>query len=44
MKTIEERAEEYISGYGDGYAPEGIDISQDPWVEERGFTMIFAII
>jgi len=39
MKTIEEKAEEYISGDGDGYAPEGIDISQDPWVEERGFTL-----
>lgn len=39
MKTIEDKAEEYISGYGDGYAPEGIDISQDPWVEERGFTL-----
>ena len=39
MKTIEEKAEEYISGYGDGYAPKGIDISQDPHSEERGFTL-----
>lgn len=39
MKTIEEKAEEYISGYGDGYAPEGINVSRDPWEEERGFTL-----
>src|SRR5574344_1000032 len=39
MKTIEEKAEEYISGDGDGYAPEGINVRQDPWGEERGFTL-----
>lgn len=39
METIEEKAEEYISGYGDGYAPEGINVSQDPCEEERGFTL-----
>ena len=39
MKTIEEKAEEYISGYGDGHAPKGVDISQNPYSEERGFTL-----
>jgi len=39
MNKIEEKSKEYIHGYGDGYAPEGIDVGPDPNVEERGFTL-----
>jgi len=39
MNKIEEKAKEYIAGYGEGYAPKGINVSGDPFEEERGFTL-----